>query len=366
MENITSINWRHITRTIQKERCILFLGPGLFQNEAGESLFQQLAHHLEASENPDIQNYYETDGLFLFRGKPQKTRSYFEVERFYEDTFPEAEEIMRKIMRIPFHLIFSITPDRKYQDLAEQEGYSSKFDFYWKKGGTSSTLALPSQQNPIYYNLFGAVEQQESLMLTHNDVFDYFESIFKENDLPANLKTSLQQASNLIFLGFDFEKWYMQLLLRILNLHDADAAFLRYAASQQTQPDMRTFCHEQFKIEFMPNNTKEFVEALYKACEEEGLLREPKDQEGSKIDQLRKLMAKDKLKKVLEGLEAFLEHVGKPGEDLLDDVLLLSNRHSRFERKQREGILDSRDEEVQAAKIRKSIIELLKEAEAYE
>lgn len=366
MENITSINWRHITRTIQKERCILFLGPGLFRSESGESLSQRLAQHLEVPDNPDIQSFYETDGLFLFRGKPQKTRSYFEIERFYEQSFPEAEELLRKIMRIPFHLIFSITPDRKYQDLAEQEGYPSKFDFYWKKGGKNSTLGVPSQQNPTYYNLFGAVEQQESLVLTHNDIFDYFESIFKENDLPANLKSSLQQASNLIFLGFDFDKWYMQLLLRILNLHDGDAAFLRYAASQQTKPGMRTFCHEQFKIEFMPSNTKEFVEELYQACEEEGLLREPKDQEGSKIDQLRKLMAKDKLKQVLEGLEALLEGAGKPAEDLLDDVLLLSNRHSRFERKQREGILDSRDEEVQAAKIRKSIIELLKEAEAYD
>lgn len=344
----------------------MFLGPDLFRNAAGESLSQQLAAHLEVPDNPDIQSFYEGDGLFLFRGKPQKTRSYFEIERFYEQPFPEAEETLRQIMRIPFHLIFSITPDRKYQDLAEEEGYPSKFDFYWKKGAKSSTLGVPSQQNPIYYNLFGAVEQQESLVLTHNDVFDYFESIFKENDLPANLKAALQQASNLIFLGFDFEKWYMQLLLRILNLHDSDAAFLRYAASQQTEAAMRTFCHEQFKIEFMPNNTKEFVNELYQACEENGMLREPKDQEGSKIDQLRKLIAKDKLKEVLEGLETFLESVGRPAEDLLDDVLLLANRHSRFERKQREGILDSRDEEVQAAKIRKSIVELLKEAEAYE
>ena len=359
---IADIDWGFITETIKNEKCILFLGPELFRDKNGFSLEEQMSNHLDIGNNPDIQSFYKEEGLFLFTSGIKKTKSYYKIKRFYNQDFREFENILKKLARIPFHFIISITPDKKCSETFATLGFKSRFAFYWKKQSTSTSFGKPTTKNPVIYNIFGSIDRQDSMVLTHDDLFEYFESIFKENSMPEKLKLNLKEAHNFIFLGLNFDKWYMQILLRVLYLHNDKYEFMRYAANQQVSEEMKAFCYQQFKIEFIPTQLNEFVNELYRQCEKVGLIRQQEENLHSAIDQLKSWLAQDKVEDVLTGIGLYLDNFGELAKDLRDDVILLTNRHRRLNRKINLGVMDSKDIELESNKIRLSLIELLKEA----
>lgn len=365
-ENITKIDWGFITETIKNEKCILFIGPELFKDENELTLEEQMFDYLDVDNNPDIQNFYKEDGFFLFTSGTKKTKSYYKIKKFYNRSCPKSQVIFEKLAKIPFHFVISITPDTKCYEAFDSDGYKSRFDFYWKKQKADNAISKPTSKSPIIYNMFGSIDSQDSMILTHDDLFDYFESIFQENSMPEKLKLNIKEAHNFIFLGLDFEKWYMQILLRILYLHNDKYEFMRYAANQKVSEELKAFCYQQFKIEFVPNQINEFVDELYEECEKIGLLRKQELKKGSLIEQFRNMLAQDKIDEVLDGIKCFLEGLGELGKELLDDAILLTNRHRRLNRKINQGVMDTKDIETQSNKIRLSLIELLTEAKDFE
>lgn len=364
--NHSDIDWDFIIETIKDEKCILFIGPEIFRDRAGRSLDEQLGEFLDATHTPDIQTYYQQDGLFLFTSGAKKTTSYYKIKSFYHQSFPSAEALFSKLAKIPFHFIISITPDSKCVEVLEREGVPVKFDFYWKKQPAGDTVKTPVAKAPLVYNMFGSVSRQESMVLTHDDLFEYFESIFQENNMPEKLKLNIKNADNFIFLGLDFEKWYMQLLLRILYLHNEKYEFMRYAANQQISDQLKTFCFQQFKIEFVSKKIDDFVEDLAQRCAAAGLVREHKEQNISVTEQLLKWLSEDRTDEVFEEFTTFLESHGDSGKELLDDLILLANRHKRLQRKQNLQVVDSREAELESNKIRLSLLELINEAKSLE
>lgn len=367
-KNITNIDWGFITETIKNEKCVLFIGPELFKDEKNLTLEEQLYLYLDVDNNPDIQSFYKEDGLFLFTSGTKKTKSYYKIKKFYNQKFPYSKAIFEKLAKIPFHFIVSITPDKKCFNTFKSLGYKSKFSFYWKKQKADNSILRPSAKNPIIYNMFGAIDKQDSMILTHNDLFDYFESIFQENSMPEKLKLDIKEAHNFIFLGLDFEKWYMQILLRVLYLHNDKFEFMRYAANQKISDKLKVFCYQQFKIEFVPNQIKEFVDELYLQCEKMGLLRqeEQEQEQNSLIEKFKNWLAQDRIEDVLIEIKYFLESLDDTRNDLMDDVILLTNRHRRLIRKINLGVLNSSEIGIEGNKIRLSLLEILKEAKELE
>ncbi|HMG15596.1 MAG TPA: SIR2 family protein [Saprospiraceae bacterium] len=366
MNNNSAINWKFITQTIRNEKCILFIGPELFKDKDGLSLEEQLSKELNISENPNIQKYYKDEGLFLFTGNPEKTYAYYTIKNFYNKPFLKNEEILKDLIKIPFHVIISITPDNKFRQLFKSLGYEPNFSFYWKKQGEIESIENPSIKSPIIYNMFGSIDVQESLVLSHDDLFDYFESIFKEDSMPKKITKKLKEADNIIFLGLDFEKWYMQLLLRILKINDKENKFIRYAANQKLSDEIQQFCLQQFKIQFVPTKIEEFVKELLGHCENEGLIRKKAIKQISKINRLKNLFSDDRIEEIFIGLKDFFEELGINGNDLANSLLLLESRFKRLNREKGLGKLDSRDFDVGSNLIRSSLLDLINEAKNLE
>lgn len=365
-KNITDIDWGFITETIKNEKCILFIGPELFKNENNSTLEEQMSEYLNVGKNPDIQNFYKKDGLFSFTSGTKKTKSYYKIKKFYSQPFPKSEAIFKDLAKIPFHFIISITPDKKCYETFESLGLKSKFHFYWKKQKVDNIIGKPTIKNPIIYNMFGCIDRQDSMVFTYDDLFDYFESIFQENSMPEKLKINLKEAHNFIFLGLDFEKWYMQILLRVLYLHNDKYEFMRYAANQQVNDKLKAFCYQQFKIEFVPTQIEDFVNELYEECEKIGLLRQKEEKQISVIEQYKSWLAQNRIEDVLNGIKEFLENLGEIGEDLIQRVFLLTSRYKDLNRSMGLGILEQRDIQLETNKIRLSLIEILKEAKEFE
>ncbi len=357
------IDWDFIIETIKAEKCILFLGPGIFSaNSGGPTLEDALIEHLNPAENTDIQAYYKQDHLFLFNSRARKTKTFYKIKSFYDNPFPEADDILGKIAEIPFHFIMNVTPDKLISRAFNKRNIRHKFHFYWKKMAPDEDIKVPNANNPTVYNMLGCIDRQESMVLTHTDLFEFFESVFAGNSLPERYKRLIKEANNFIFLGIPFERWYMQLLMRILYLHN-DFDFVRYASNQSINEEVRSFCFEQFKIEFVPTHIHEFINSLHAKCAESSILRALEEEAESPIEHLMELLGEDEVEEVLNLLRDHLTDAGESGEELLDDVLLMMNKYSRLSKRIVQGIIAKDEADLQSNKIRVELLELLREAD---
>lgn len=365
ISDTSSIDWDFTLDTIREGKCILFLGPELYTTTDGKKLGEAMLEFLQYPGNSDILNYYPEEDLFLFKNKGAQTKTYYKIKSFFQQSFPEAEKILEKISKIPFQFIISVIPDHKLNQVYDRMNFKSKSDFYWRNHSSTSKVKLPSKDAPLVYNLFGTIELQESMVLTHNDLFDFFHSIFGERSMPKELKHVIQKAHNLIFLGIPFNKWYLQLLLRILSLHN-DSDFMRYAANQTVDEEMAALCKHQFSIKFLPEHVGEFINQLYERCEQAGMLKEVTAGKVSFFEQIQQLVAKDKIDEALEGIKEFLDNLGEHGIDLIDDAILLINRHKRLNKRKLQGIIANSDAQLESNKVRKSVLDLLREVKTLE
>ena len=181
---------------------------------------------------------------------------------------------MKQLAKIPFHVLLSVTPDKLLPQAFQEENFEFQFDHY-KKKQEPPKIKKPTKESPLIYNLLGCVDNEESLILTHNDLYDYFKSIFELNSLPEQLKQALKnrEINCFIFLGVPFDKWYMQLLMRELGIHQNQDDFIRYAVNQSMTEEIKTFCAEQFTIQFVDKNIPDFVQKLYEISTELDVLR---------------------------------------------------------------------------------------------
>ena len=94
------------------------------------------------------------------------------------------------------------------------------------------------------------------------------------NVLPQELRAALESATNYIFLGFQFDKWYVQLMLSLLKLNDKQYNFIRYASANALSNDVKSLCINHYRIQFIGADNNVFIKTLYDKCKEAGLLRD--------------------------------------------------------------------------------------------
>ena len=359
-----TISWDIILDTIRAEKCILFIGPEIFAPDPNIRLSDTLSKFLKLEEDDGIRFY--DDDLFYFKERQKKTITYYKIKQFYNQNFELTESLFHKIAQIPFHYIISINPDKKLKETFDTLEFKSNFDFYWKKHAPNNpNIAKPTMEMPLIYNLFGSVDNYESLVLTHNDLFDFLESVFQAKSMPDQLKHNIQDADNFIFLGFEFDKWYMQLLLRILKFH-SNEDFLKYASNQLMEEDLQEMCREHFNINFVKDDIAVFVNTLYKKCKDSSLLRTKKNKGESVIAKLKAELAKGNVALVLKKLEEFLQGLGEKGEDLLGVQLLFSSRFNRLQKRILNNVIRPEDENIEMNKLSLDLLALIEEAKTLE
>jgi len=222
---LKSIPWESLKNAIKKQRCVLFLGPELAVSKNGKPTTELLLDHIDYKNNRDIL-YYPADELFLFRNNFSKVDTFDKMEVFFKKT--EPAEIYEKVAQLPFHLIISFNPDNFLNAAFEKLGLRANPQFFNKKAIPKKDIQPPTLEYPLVYNLLGSIDEMESLVLSHDDMYDYIHVMLTQNPLPQAIKNVLYKGgTRYIMLGFKFERWYVQLLLRILQLHKKDVPISR-------------------------------------------------------------------------------------------------------------------------------------------
>ncbi|MBK7940064.1 MAG: SIR2 family protein [Lewinellaceae bacterium] len=232
---------------IETGKCALVLGPQLSritENDRKVPLRQKLARELaeELAKTPGMA-IPDPDDLSLVCTAYQKhfngSRLTLEhkVGSFFR-RFNDPEEVLRQVAHLPFRVILSTAQDNLLQSAFKKEGKLWQ-EGHYRVGETQVDNYDESSHLPYIYQLFGKVLEKDvdRLVLTQQDQMRYVDSmqgVGRETRLPPALLRAMQDCKGFLFLGFDFEDWYLRVLLHILHfVRDEQAVF----GLHQSKPD---------------------------------------------------------------------------------------------------------------------------------
>ncbi|MBV6441055.1 MAG: hypothetical protein DYG98_25970 [Haliscomenobacteraceae bacterium CHB4] len=370
---LSGVDWNDLTETLEAQKCVLFLGSGAYEAPKGEKIEDALSDWLDASnpEHPFIR-LVNTDGFYLLRRNRFKRKVIAQIKEFYNQPFPKTEELFAQLAEIPFSMIITLTPDNLLTRTFHKSGFDYQTDFYFRNRKGPDQFEPPTKNKPLIYNLLGNIEEPESIVLTQSDFFDYLESVFKANSMHADLKEELHNAERYIFLGLPYEKWYFQLLLRILSMHsDKLKEVERLALKEFENPRLHELYTEEFKIEFFPADVLSFVQELNSRCRQAGLLKKATlpDPKLTNLPDLgftdfQKLVAEAQTEEAINYLKAFLDRRKPRSIRLTNDLVVLQNRYNLLRQREIRGTIYPQDLNIENSQITEHLLELITKAQS--
>ncbi len=339
---------RNILSDIKNERSTLFLGPGIYNIEGMP--FDRFIQQKIRQKFPDnFTSYYERDGLFVFKNEVDKNDIRRDVVEIVK-SFQPNENILKKIIEIPFSLVISFNPDTYLSNLAYQFGVRHRYS-YLDCGYRFEEIESPTIEQPLFYNIAGSVERDDSLILDFDDLFRLLRCLLCERGLSEKLLTQINQTRSFLFVGFRFTYWHSQLLLKALQ----PSKFARNLASNSELPDKDTlaFLNNQFNINLLSGD-RDLLDELYQTCAVEGILRQTIPPGSAEQGDIIRWLQKGEVEKALETLLAVTQNTPS-----FDEATLLAGQYRSLLREK--ASLDSRDFFPRQNRIADAILQLTKQ-----
>lgn len=266
-------DWDNLLSEINSGNCALFLGHDLLLDPNGNSVYKNICDRLATDLKGHIHTYYPEENFFLFNELKNRRKFSNQIEKYYKSLQPD-QEIYRMLAEIPVSLYISVSPDNFLQKALDQHVTVSFFNDPQKRGVEVDA----TREKPLLYNIFGSIHDNSSLLLSHDDLFDFFRDIFSGHGLPTAVKKFFREdaGGEVIFLGFSFNKWYVQLLLRLFNLTKNNELSRTAYLNHTPLEDEITYASQHFKVEFIETHIREFIVELHKRCKENNMLRDLK------------------------------------------------------------------------------------------
>lgn len=342
-----------IVDNIQNDHCIICLGPGVGLTSEGKLLHKGLAEYLKEVAGLGVEP--DMDDFLTFKDKASKTFFYTDLKQYFAK-YAAPTDLHIKLAQIPCFAYVGATPDHQLKDAFDSQGIPSTFQSFNKKRN-GPEIDRPTQDLPLVYNFFGCIDEEDSLVITYDDLFDFLFALLGQSQrIPREFRNVTRAGRIFLFLGFDFTKWYMKLLLRNFELH-AESMPIAPDQAELADSQMRSFYIDKFGMQFIEDNPQELIDKIYAKFESKGKLRAIGESQEDTIQRVvRDLVKSDELEEALEKLEEHLDD--NDGDDLLNDVLVLSGTFRGVRRKVSKGIITREDEVLEMNKLREAILEL--------
>jgi hypothetical protein len=255
-------DWRLLVRSIRERRCILLLGPGAALDPSdmrGDPLPVRLARTLaeelhQAGKGAEIVTTSDLAHIaHIYAQAMPRKRPGLElvVEDFYTPYRHQTTPLHCDLAALPFPLCLSTTPERFLLNaFVQTPGKQPLYSFYHFQPNPSRArerrLVSPPEDNPedqpLIYDLYGSLDEPESLVLSEHDLLDFLVHVTRDSPPLHPYVTSRfsDRATSFLFIGFGFRYWYIRILLHILKTggHHAPSLALE-DADFFTLPDQR-------------------------------------------------------------------------------------------------------------------------------
>jgi hypothetical protein len=351
-----------ILRALEQERCVLLLGSEMPFITSSLNRQQLIWEKLTENGFSDLIQFKDDD-FYYFPNPNQRLKACAKLIEMYEN-FP-VNDLYKNVAQIPFSLIISLSPDvllkKTYTELFGEKSFD--FEYYMYGEANKDVKFLPSKKRPVLYNLLGDITQNEdSVILTFDDLFNFFASIFGQYQLPNNIKLKLQDATCFIFLGFKFHAWYYKLLLRILGI---DAKKLTYCYPDENfgldkNDNVLLFFDKYFNMDFSPFNVKKFIDELYELCDQKKMLRTKSSIVVFDDAVIRSLIQQDKLSEAFKTIENYLKEIqsnDKQAKEQLNVLDIIHNSYNSYKLEKLKGI--DKEIEIKKSKIIDDLLSLI-------
>lgn len=259
-----SVKWRKLMQALRHDGCVLFIGPEISVDGQGSSLHRSF--YKELTEDFDDIEYIENEGFFT---PDADEEILYDVLDYYSKVFPgknqSGRQLLEQLAQVPFNLIISLCPDDTIQQIYND--YDLDHIFLAHDG---TRQQVDEVEVPIIYNILGNAASNGRYIFTHENFYHYLSKV----SIPAGIKKRIQDATHLLFIGFDFDKWYNRLLLFILDFEQKKGGGSRMIVGNKTiRHDIELFIEKQFNITFVDNAFASFVQWLAQNAAQEGILR---------------------------------------------------------------------------------------------
>lgn len=302
-----------ILDAVEDGSCVLILGNHAFSKPGpgGEGemflpeILQQEQQKLSTDKaEGDVFDFYSAAQSLVNRpGGHRKLMQLIDIQS--KDLGPQQRQRFQRIGEIPFDLILSTYPFDLCHEAFKADGIDHHYDFYSYLSEATEPEPFDASR-PLIYNLFGNKRQKESLVISLEQLYQFFFAVLGARPLPKLIQDKVQQATQLVFLGFSFDDWYMKLLLRVLKVHEKDISYAHSPDPGSLRHDNQLFYESNFKVTFLDRQIDTFVNDLQKLCEAEGLLRRPSVKVDSEYETIRSLVARFRLEEAMDQLDQIL------------------------------------------------------------
>ncbi len=166
-------------------------------------------------------------------------------------------------------MLINTSPDSYLKQIFDQktsQGFQYLYDYYQAQV-VPNPVDKTNDEAPLLYNLFGTTDLPVSMIFSYNRLFNYINSLIGLN---YKLHPSMTSQIDIVFVGFKFNKIYLNMILWLLNFQGINRK--KFAGGTAYSKALE-FVKEQFLVEFVNENIPAFIAELYKECEKLGILR---------------------------------------------------------------------------------------------
>lgn len=289
-----SINWDSLIKTVENNECILVLGPNIASIErdgSNISLRQLLAEHL-AKELKQLQpgvSLLNTDDLAYISRQLEDALlpkcNFLEgraraklgelIQTFYENYNYSNFSEFSAIAKLPFRFIINTNPDQFLLDAYLEENKFAAISEYYHYRNPSHNNSIDTNKEfitpdaPLIYNLFGSLEESNSLIITESDQLRFLDTILQQENtagIPNNIAiefTSSKEKNfekSFVFLGFDFNQWHLRLILHLINRFQKQKETYALQNPNNLSELTSFFYKRNFEVNFIDYSPSDFAQ----------------------------------------------------------------------------------------------------------
>jgi hypothetical protein len=271
-------DWISLVRSVEHGNCILMIGPdavlGTFDGDR-LPLDIGLARYVKQRLGPghaylDPSNPSAIAQAAIDQEDPHTLHGW--VREFY-DNLDSAFSVLADVAAMPFRLVVNTEPLLRLDSTFSSVKPRANFEFYHRRDRAKPNLPDDSVEAPLVYNLYGSLDDPDSLILSDTDRLDFLVSVISGKPaLPLKLTSALRDENRtFLFLGFRLHQWQLRILLHVLAA-DSRRKFKSFALElDQTELSSETklFYQTGHKIHFCQTSVDVFIAELRRRVSEQ-------------------------------------------------------------------------------------------------
>ncbi|MFN2196807.1 MAG: CHAT domain-containing protein [Anaerolineales bacterium] len=265
--------WESLKSTIWEQRCTVIVGPGLnesFLGSQAEIARRWAEKHgyplseTDIDEMPRIAQYVSINKDTNFLRTAYREAIQFEILRRYPELVDEqmktdrvwSTKSLEKVLHELTRQVWNPEKPEAYQLLARLRLpiyiTANTTDFLseaLREAGLNPQVRLcpwnnlipeekflyegeePTPEEPLVYHLFGHISEEDSLVLSEDEFFDYLIGVtLNRKWIPSVVRAAMTNAA-LLFLGFRMDDWQLRVFFRMIMAQEGKERLEKFKSS---------------------------------------------------------------------------------------------------------------------------------------